>query len=321
MAEQARVPWCAAALGLFVAGCGGESIASELDEPLQVHDAQFVAESLPGKPPLTGEEIRAGVKPETPRVTSFDFTGQVFHAGDSNKSLRGRASGDAFVVGLAMADSGSGYWLVPVGSPDLMFEGEYTFQASFDLGHGLAAGKQQMLLAAMDDSGNAGTQQGLTMCILPPVPDNLNACDAKLAPPELVISLDWDAAVDFDLIVVSPSGTRYDAKHPTGSAKEDPGASLTRDAGAACAFAGAKRESLVFQKRPASGRYQIYANLFSACGRPSARFNLSFYGPEPADEPGTFRQIETFRKSGIALGDQANAGTGSGLLVTELTVE
>lgn len=311
------LPWAY----LLASACGGQPITSELDEPLQVRDAQFVAGPLPGKPPLTGAEIRAGVMPESPRVTSFDFTGQVFHAGDSGKNLRGRASADADVVGLALAGAGQGYFIVPLGSPDPNFADEYTFLAAFDVGYRITPGKRQVLLAALDGSGRAGTQQALSLCIAPDVPDNLNACDPKVAPPEVVISLEWDAAVDLDLTVVTPSGSRFDAKHPRGTEEGADAPTFTRDAGAGCTFGGAERESLVFQKRPPKGRYLIYANLFSACARGSTRYNATIHGAAPGETEGTFRQVETFRVSGVALGDDANSGQSVGRFLTQLTVE
>jgi len=80
---------------------------------------------------------------------------------------------------------------------------------------GAAHRDRTLLLAAIDEQGNAGEETRLDTCITRPIPDNLNACDPTIAPPFAVLSLAWDADVDLDLVVVAPDGRVIDPKHPT----------------------------------------------------------------------------------------------------------
>jgi hypothetical protein len=138
-----------------------------------------------------------------------------------------------------------------------------------------------------------------------------------------VISLSWDAPVDLDLQVVTPSGVVVSPKHVTTSANADAGVgagagALDRDSDANCVPDGLDREDLVWSKAaPAPGLYLAYASLFSACGQPSVRFTLSLYVAEPVDGGHTLaRKLQT---SGELLSTDANGGTGLGLYVAAIT--
>jgi hypothetical protein len=235
-ARPRRVP--ALVIAVIAGGCDGESIARPYDEPLVVNGGQFFEGSLPGAPPLTADEIVAGVAPTPPLVTSYEFAGRNVRPGELGKSLRGRTSGDALSVAFAFAEQGSGYWIRPLGGPDVAFPGELAWAADVDFGHQLRPGLHELLFAAIDASGHAGTQVSARLCVTSPVPDNSNACDPTVAPPNTVLSLEWDSDVDLDLELVTPEGKRVSAKSPTSALTEegevDPdgaAARLDRDAG------------------------------------------------------------------------------------------
>ena len=141
-------------------------------------------------------------------------------------------------------------------------------------------GLHRLLFTALNAGGQSGTQTALTLCLLPEVPDNGSACDPEQAPPSLVVSLGWDAPVDLDLRVVTPSGKVVDSKHASTAEKDDQGkldssapgvGVIDYDAFAACAPDGRRRESLVFQTTPAPGTYPLRQPLrrFGQPGRPS----------------------------------------------------
>ncbi|HET9958166.1 MAG TPA: hypothetical protein VFQ61_26905 [Polyangiaceae bacterium] len=309
--------------------CGGEETLSGIDRPFRVRSAQFEAENIPGLPPLSVEELQAGVAPTPPNVTSFSLNASLV-PGTPNVALQGRATTDVTAVALALPDAGPGYWVVPVGPPDPSFEGEYAWSANFDIGHSLAPGLHELVMAGIDGAGHSGTQATTRLCVASPIPDNLNACAPKRKPPETVISLSWDAPVDLDLQVLTPGGKWVDAKHPTDAALDSTGkignssrvtGVLQEDGGAGCLGRGRLSEHLVFSERPPAGVYSLHANLYSACTQASVRFELSIWSAAEGEEPGTFRQKKTYSVVGIQLASQANQGTQRGQFLTELVVE
>lgn len=312
-----RLAACVVGIGVGALGCG-QSQSSGLDEPIRVLGGQFFEGELPGSPPLTSQ----GATPETPTVTSVDGASGVVRRGD-DRSLRGRVSGDAHAVAVRFANLGTGYWVVPVGSPDAAFPGEFSFHMSAELSRSLPPGSHDLLFAAIGEGERSGTQRRVGLCVPQPFPDNLNACDPRREPPNLVVTLAWDVDADVDLQVLTPAGVLVDAKNPrtAGADAEESVGMLDQDAGAGCALDGLRRESLVFTEPPPPGEYRVYANLFDPCRQRVARFTAAIYTAEAGDEPDTFRQVERFRSSGELLSVQANGGKQIGLFVTKFTVE
>jgi hypothetical protein len=150
-----------------------------------------------------------------------------------------------------------------------------------------APGLHPLRVAAIDSAGAAGEQGEVSYCIASRAPDNLSACDPKIAPPDAVVSIYWDADVDVDLRAVLPGGRTVDPKNPSGDPSADGGAALaeaayvTRDSLAGCVRDGRRQEDLVFPKRP-SGSVDVYAHLADACGRPGASFTAVVYEAEGA---------------------------------------
>lgn len=262
----------------LIAACdGGLTRTLGLGEPIRVHSAQFISGTLPGSAPDAG----AG----GPTITSYTIADPIVLPGQANKSISGRASGDAISVALRFADLGTGYWVFPVGTEDTQYVGEHTWQAVSDF-NPLAArspGNHAVRVVAIDANGKAGDEAEFTLCLAPWIPDNGSTCNSSKTPPALVISLAWDAPVDIDLGVVGPDGKLTSAKSPTTIAPDagvlDPTAGvIDRDSLASCVEDSLRQEDLVFQKAPASGTvFDVYANLFDACGQRGASYVATAY--------------------------------------------
>lgn len=308
-------------LSLFA--CSGEKGETGLAEPLRLRSGTFKTGELPGQ-----------VGP-TPSITSFETASTVVRPGQTEKGLLGRASPDAVAVAVRFADLGSGYWVFPVDGPDPQNNGELVWQTVADFGDDVAPGLHALRVVAIDGAGNAGPPRELSVCITPPIPDNLNACDDKLLPPAAVLSLSWDTPDDVDLVIVTPDGRIVDAKHPRTVAPPPPGPSSTgdtadagatasvgtfdRDSNGGCVIDGVQRENLVFQKRPPTGSYLVYASLFDACGRGPAHFRFSLFEPEATANPKVQHLVESVTKQGVLLPLEASGGAHLGTFVTEVT--
>jgi len=308
----------------LLVGCG-EPVKEGYDEPLRVRDlGQFFEGELPGSPPLTTAQVAAGEMAALPTVTTVDGASGVLRRGDPERRLRGRLSPDAASVAIRFPALGSGYWVVPARTPDPAFQGELNFEMSVELSRALPPGIHELLFAAIDLEGHSGTQRSVGLCVLPPFPDNLNACDPKREPPNTIISLEWDVEADLDLQLLTPDGVLVDAKNP--STDVDPGEPssesgvLDHDAGAGCAHDGLQRENVVFKNLPTAGEYSVHVNLFSPCGERAVRFTASILNAVAEEGANTFRVAETYRESGVLLAAQANGGSRLGLLVTKLVV-
>jgi YD repeat-containing protein len=260
-----------------------------------------------------------------PTVTSVTLPNTLIPLGEPGRAISGRSSDDASAIGVRFAGLGSGYWLVPTRSADVVNGGELEWRVEAAFGRGIPPGLHRLLFAALDTRGQSGTQAELNVCVAPEVPDNGNSCNPTTSPPALVVSLSWTAAVDLDLRVVTPSGKVVDSKHPsTVEADEDgkfdpslPGTGvITHDSFAHCLAEGTRRENLVFQTSPASGTYLVYANLYDACQEASVEFDVSLHTAVPGAEPDTFSVQQTYHQAGQLQAVHANGGAKLGLFVT-----
>lgn len=326
-ARIARAWLVASALPL--AACGGEPVTRGLTEPISVESAQFVEGDLPGITALSDEQITAGDKPVPPNVTSYDLSNQLILPGEPAKSLRGRTSTDALAVGVRIEGEGSGYWLVPTRVADPQNQGELGWDLRAAFNPNLTPGLKRLLLTAIGDGEQSGTQTGVKICIGNPIPDNNNVCDNKRPPPEFVVSLAWDAAVDLDLRVVTPEGKIVDSKHPTTALADEDGnvdtsadglGHIDRDSNADCRFDGLQRESLVFDVLPTSGNYLVYANLYDGCGEETVNFDVTYHVQTPGAEPDTYAVAQTLRQAGSLQAVHANGGRGLGMYATNFII-
>lgn len=300
----------------LLVGCTGEvDQLSGLLEPLRVPDGEFVpAGELPAR--------EGG-----PGVTSIEAASGIVGVGQTGRLLAGRVDEDAYAIGVRFAELGTGWWVRPVQDLDPMFPGERDFRLEYDVGGGAPPGRHVIELAAIDESGRRGASFELEVCVRDDrVPDNLNACDASLPPPAVVVAIEWDQPVDIDLVVETPAGKRIAWKSPTGadndgapiddSTLEDPALGrLTRDSNAACVLDGRNSEAVVWQEPPPAGDYLIHADLFDACERPGALFSVVVY-TRREDNNGDLVLGETQRVTGSLVGLQASGGAGPPLYVT-----
>lgn len=315
-------------LALALLGCSGEPVTAGLEEPLRVAGAQFFDGDLPGLPPLTADDLNAGAMPQAPNVSGLTLNNGIIAPGEAGRTISGSATKESLAVGVRFADLGTGYWLVPTGSPDDADGLEWRFRAAF--GRRLPPGKHQLLLASVDSQGRSGTQVAVNLCLLPEVPDNGSACIPDTAPPALVVSLAWDARVDLDLRVVTPTGKVVDPKHPTTTDPDENGkvaasagnsGTLDHDAFASCSASdGRGGENLVFQTTPPAGTYLVYASLFDACGAAGVTFDVSLHAPSVGDD-GALHQVETYRQSAQLSAAQADGGAELGTFITSFVVE
>lgn len=320
-------PWTLVLLGSVA--CSGESLTTGLEEPIRVHEAQFREGTLPGKRPLTTDEIVAGQPATKPTPTSVETARRVLAWSESRLAVSGRTSTDAASIAIGFPDLGTGYWVLPVSAPDPVNNGELSWRFTADLGTSLPPGLHHLRIAAIDTANRSGTQGELELCVKSPIPDNLNACIPTERPPESVVSLAWNANVDLDLHIVTPDGKVLDAKHPSTALADDEGVVdptashiglLQQDVNPECSGTGNFRENVVWADKPQPGRYLIYANLYDACGEPSVSFDVSAHVASAGSEPGTFAQVQVLRTAAVLLAAQANGGGGRGTFIDEFVV-
>jgi hypothetical protein len=313
-------------------GCSAVATPSGLDQPIRVHDAQLIEGPLPGTPlpPVMGS---ARPTPAPPYASAL-ITNAIVTAGQPDKRVGDTASPETAAIAIALKGAGSGYWLaLPTGFDQQL--NLVQWEVSIDVAPFAPLGRQELLFAAVDANGRAGSQTRLPICIAPVIPDwvgdptRSNACDPKQKPPAIVATLDWDAPVDLDLRVVTPAGLTIDSKRRTsapivdgGAPASDPRAGrFTTDSNANCFASGGNRENVVWDEQPAFGTYHIYANLFEACGEAAVHFNVSIRIAAGGEEPDTFKVVETFRTSGSLVAADANGGSKIGTFITDFQVQ
>jgi hypothetical protein len=317
----------AAILLAFAAGaCFGDGLASGTGEPIVVESGSFQPGALPGTPPLDDAQIDAGAMPTGTYVTELNSPNRVLFPGQAGRALSGLATGDSSSVGLRFGDLGTGFWVVTLGAEDPANPGQLGWSLLYDVARVIPAGLHPLLVTAIDAAGNSGTQQELVVCVDAPIPDNLNACDPTLEPPFMVLSLDWDANVDLELVLVTPDGKVVDPQHPTTAPETDAGVMPGPDDGVLdhasnedCVIDGVRRDDIVWQHKPEPGTYLVYARLASACGLPATRFTASLWFATPTG-PSTWTQTEALAVSGEALADSASGDQGLGTYLTDFSI-
>ena len=271
-------------------GCGDSYGDDEgLKEPIVVQNATFNA----GRMPNDG-------LPTLPLTTSISSSAL---AGGPEKSLAGRASLGAYGVAISVKGASRGYWVVPVGLPDLIDPG-IDWSAKIRFTRQMPLGKQTVLVSETDRNGRFSVPTEIPFTVKSLVPEG-----------KKVISLVWHNHADLDLQVQAPSGKLTSAKFPnTGEVPEDHklpsggiegSGTLTRDSNARCAFDGIMQEDIVFKGDPAPGEYLVWVDLFDHCGEAATTFELKLL------EDG----VETYSLAGQLLDLNADNGTGAGLFM------
>ncbi len=313
-----------APIAFALGGCSDRIYTTGLEEPLSVHDAQFVEGELPGTaPPKPGQDVK---KPDATAPTADTL---YLRPGLANVRFAGLVSDRALSVAVALKGQGTGYWLFPAGAPDPSQTGYLDYDFVADFHESLPAGRHEFLVAAIDADGNSGSQASTSLCINSLVPDYGNACDPTIQPPDLVVSLRWDTPADLDLVVVTPSGKVVSPQNPTtaepdASGHLEPNApgvgNLDLDSNRDCKVDARQLENLVFHTVPKRATYHVYANLNRACDQASVTYELSYHLRVPGKEAGTFAVQSSVKAAGTLVADQANAGTAVGTFVTDLVI-
>ncbi len=310
-------------VALALAACDGESSPIGLDEPLRVVGGVFKA-GQPPSGPAAADGGDAGAASAKLEVTEVEAASAPAHPGQAGKAISGRVTDDAYSIAIRFVDLGSGYWVVPVGAPDLSFPGELTWKLPIELSPEVPPGNHTLELVAIDARGQGGPKHERDFCVVPAFDPTLNACDPTQPPPAAIVSLSWDVDSDLDLIVKTPSGKWVDAKHPSTAVAPKtldlhaPGVGvLDGDSNSGCHIDSTRREDLIFDTSPEHGPYQVYANLFNACGKQTTHFEVSAYARARGKAPGTFTLIPIVQATqGELLGASANGGAKTGLYVT-----
>lgn len=297
-------------LALLLIGCAAGDSGNE--QAFRVRAGQFFDGTLPGFLP-TGKSDR------TPRVTSFETANLTVRQGQGGKAFSGRADKDTSSIGISLDGVGSGYWVVPIGSIDTTTN-ELSWSVSADFGQNILPGRYALRVVAIDGAGVAGDQLVQDLCVTGRVSDNGRACDDSIAPPQVVISLQWDTDADLDLEVVAPSGAHLGAKHTSVDGDEaDAAAYLDRDSNSACVIDNIRTENLVWNDESPTGKYHVYVNLFDSCKEPSVRFSINVYTAEDPENGEASYLVRRMRRTGELLDIAADPRATNPLFITDVT--
>jgi hypothetical protein len=242
---------------------------------------------------VEGAQVRAGHISDAPEdqataeVSGLNGSLLIF-PGIQGRTVSGKVGPEATGVAVGLARDNS-FWIIPASGHDSVRPDLLTFTAQLDFSPELAD-------SGVVEQGNSGN-------LVVPVTFRGVTADGRLGPSiilgltllssepsgSLVISLRWDAPVDFDLRVLAPSpdGTstvEIWSKHAsnlppppsTGAAlpASDPGAvgSLDFDSNAECNIDGRDQENVVWQGLPPAGHYVVRVDAFSLCGQVAAEW-------------------------------------------------
>ncbi len=240
-----------------------------------------------------------------PQVTQLLSANNLIPQGQAGKKLTGDAEKSAWSVALRMDDVGSGYWVVPIGPYDPYTDSDLSWSATVDYSRTAARGEAQAAGLRLRPERQLGTSAG----------HDDRGPVAGTGRPRRRVAV-WDTDVDLDLHIIAPTGKELDPKHPNTLAVDgglvDGGVphagQLDRDSNANCAIDGYREEDVIWDDQPLAGTYIARADLFSACGQPSADFTFSI-------------RIDgklIFTRSGRLLDIQASGGgAGAGMFITD----
>jgi hypothetical protein len=262
-------------------------------EPIRVTGGQFFTGPLP-------------VGTKGPAVLTTDTRSLLFPQGALGRKISGNAKKGAFAVAMRVDDLGTGFWVVPVGSPDPQTDGDLTYEIPFDVARDAAIGKHKMILSAVDNTGTYGPVTELPIQFAPLIPDGHD-----------VISLEWDVNADLDLVVTTPDGKVVDGKHPSTAPMTDAGVDPTapgtgvmdHDSNANCVIDGYREESLVWKDPGTPGVYQVRVRLADACGTAGTNFVVTWR------RDGEVKWRVTGRVSDLDAPSPTEDGSGPGLYV------
>lgn len=303
------------ALSALSLSCGVSSSVGSL-EPFAVQEGQFVEGTLPEADEDEDTE-------DLPVVASPVSSTLALRERLSGVGFSGNVSNGAQSIGLQFEGLGSGYWLIPSGGPDPQDRNAFLYSFTADLQEALPAGPQTLLLVGFDKQGRPGRTTRTNLCIRSLRPDNGNACVPTIAPPALVVSLEWNSSVDLDVAIVAPNDQVLSFRQPSLPAADPanpPVARLVADGNADCHFDARQREDVVFDNFPPAGKYKIYVSLARNCGESSAAYEAS-YSARVSEGGGEY----SVRTKGLGTGSltaaQVNLSASLGTFVAEIETQ
>jgi hypothetical protein len=317
----------------LAAGCDGQGPSTGIDEPITVTGGQFISGDLPGTPEVLDAGPPAADATPPFSIQLLNFANQEIFTGQSGVKFSGDVTGDSVAVGMRLPQYGTGYWVVPVGTPDLQMPGSYSFGIGANFDPSLPPGPIDARFVAIGLNGEAGEQKNAQLCVDSRIPDNGHACTPELAKslglpplPPAVFTLTWDTGFDLDLDVVTSTGLSFSAKRRFGTVLDSgtgkPPADLPRidrDSMAGCVQDGFRQEDLVFPKSIDKGIYDIYVDPYAACGQNAVHWTFTVYQPSGTCPNCTLSP--TYTRNGELLASQVTGGTGSPLFVAEIPFE
>jgi hypothetical protein len=297
---------------LLLAHCGdagSEASPSGLGEPLRVRapvpgttakaDAQFIS----------GPIVEGTDGPKMP--DSLHFNTFVVFPGQAGMQVTGAVETSATAVGVRFADLGTGYWVAPVQAFSKEYDGYLDWTTILEFSSALPLGSHDLEFVGIDELGRHGPASRKALSVVSPVPSG-----------DLVFSLRWDLNADLDLYVTDPNGVQIGTKSHTSLAVADrvttdftkplpPGTGvIDRDSNGGCAIDSIRTEDIVWASLAPAGVYNVYVDMFSACGQPGVTFALDAY------RSGTLLASQ----SGRLLSIDADNGAGPFLLISQFTV-
>ncbi|MEN0067092.1 MAG: hypothetical protein AAGA48_33485 [Myxococcota bacterium] len=225
-----------------------------LDLSIQVAGAQL--QNGPIGPDRGGPTVSQVLRPQ-PEVLR----------GETGVALNGRLAPGGVALHL-QAEGDDDHWVLPAQGFDFVVADELQFSAELSISHAVPKDRIPLRLAAADADGRLG-----------PVFETELLLRDDLPPAVLLVSLAWDAPADVDLHVVDPDGVVIGAKDlnslpaPNGPIADPDGwmqgGYLDFDSNQQCRLDLRNRENIIWLNPPPSGRYQIFAHLFSPCDHPA----------------------------------------------------
>jgi hypothetical protein len=244
---------------------------------------------------------------EPPLIDTISSPNNSVHPGAMGKTVQAFVSPNTRSVAYKL-EGDKGYWLVAVGSESLENAPDYESAVSLDFSEKTPKGPRKLWVAAANREANFGPARFLQLNFIDSIPKGA-----------LVVSLNWSANMDLDLIVVSPNGDVLtpDGLHdkegsPVKSTDSTPFIDIDSNQG--CAIDNIRRENAVFEQAPAKGKYRVYVRNAQTCGFPAASWRVSVL----LNGKTTQRFLGTSYASQI---DTPNAGPdGPGVLAAEFDV-
>ncbi len=244
-----------------VVGCGDSKsvFGPGLDLKVRVTDGQLQKGGLAedGGGPAVSQVVRQ--QPEVLR-------------GESTVALSGRLAPGGVALHIHAEDD-SNHWVVGAKGFDFVVGDELQWSVELQFSHAIQTDTLRLFLQAADKNGRLGPVRETMFTMLPDVP-----------PARLLVSLGWDAPVDLDLHVELPDGTVVGAKNINSYEPPPPGQVpppdewmqggwLDFDSNQQCELDLRNTENVLWLNAdPPSGRYKVYAQLFSSCGQSSVNF-------------------------------------------------